>query len=267
MEDLRIMANSLDQKSEIITMLIDIGYKRDLFLSCDSDDLMGIHVYSSGEIQDVIDKDYNDKRHKEITIQQLRDLVVLKRNDVNDATHTCDGHKYYLTTSEFFEYINGYWENVDEYVDGCIFEPIEKEMKEYLKQLKNGGYELSNDALCSEGDFSNYAKLHNIPVAWQFSETENTKQPTGIEATLAERQATYGCFEDVARTTEQIMEALGDHRVNGLHDLPYPHRMALYMIASKMARIVNGDFNSIDGWHDIAGYATLIERLIGGDNV
>ena len=83
-----------------------------------------------------------------------------------------------------------------------------------------------------------------------------------IEQTLAERQAQYGCFEDVARTTGKIMEALAEVRVNGLDDLPYPHRMALYMIASKMARIVNGDFNSIDGWHDIAGYAKLVEDTI-----
>ena len=97
----------------------------------------------------------------------------------------------------------------------------------------------------------------------QYAEIEQVRQQT-IEATLAERQAQYGCFEDVARTTGKIMEALSEVRVNGLNDLPYPHRMALYMIASKMARIVNGDFNSIDEWHDIAGYATLVERLIDG---
>lgn len=97
----------------------------------------------------------------------------------------------------------------------------------------------------------------------QYAEIEQVRQQT-IEATLAERQAQYGCFEDVARTTGKIMEAISEVRVNGLNDLPYPHCMALYMIASKMARIVNGDFNSIDGWHDISGYATLVERLIDG---
>ena len=95
----------------------------------------------------------------------------------------------------------------------------------------------------------------------QYAEIEQVRKQT-IEATLAERQAQYGCFEDVARTTGKIMEALSEVRVNGLNDLPYPHRMALYMIASKMARIVNGDFNSIDGWHDIGGYSKLIEDLL-----
>ena len=95
----------------------------------------------------------------------------------------------------------------------------------------------------------------------QYTEIEQVRKQT-IEATLAERQAQYGCFEDVARTTGKIMEALSEVRVNGLNDLPYPHRMALYMIASKMARIVNGDFNSIDGWHDIGGYSKLVEDLL-----
>lgn len=93
----------------------------------------------------------------------------------------------------------------------------------------------------------------------------NHAQQQTIEATLAERQAQYGCFEDVARTTGKIMEALSEVRVNELNDLPYPHRMALYMIASKMARIVNGDFNHLDSWHDIGGYSKLIEKLIKGE--
>ena len=88
----------------------------------------------------------------------------------------------------------------------------------------------------------------------------------GIEATLAERQSTYGSFEDVAFVTENIMSVLGSVRVNGLSELPATHRMALYMIASKMARIVNGDFNHLDGWHDIGGYAKLVEDLIKENN-
>ena len=95
----------------------------------------------------------------------------------------------------------------------------------------------------------------------QYAEIEQVRKQT-IEATLAERQAQYGCFEDVARTTGKIMEALSEVRTNGLNDLPHPHRMALYMIASKMARIVNGDFNYRDNWHDIGGYSKLVEDLL-----
>lgn len=98
----------------------------------------------------------------------------------------------------------------------------------------------------------------------QYAEIEQVGQQT-IEATLAERQSTYGNFEDVAFVTENIMHILAKVRVNGLDDLPNTHRMALYMIASKMARIVNGDFNHLDSWHDIGGYAKLIEKLIKGE--
>ena len=95
----------------------------------------------------------------------------------------------------------------------------------------------------------------------QYAEIEQVRKQT-IEATLAERQAQYGCFEDVAFVTENIMATLSKVRTNGLSDLPHPHRMALYMIASKMARIVNGDYNHKDSWHDIGGYSKLIEDLL-----
>ena len=95
----------------------------------------------------------------------------------------------------------------------------------------------------------------------QYAEIEQVRQQT-IEQTLAERQAQYGNFEDVAFVTENIMAVLSKVRTNGLNDLPHTHRMALYMIASKMARIVNGDYNHKDGWHDIGGYSKLIEDLL-----
>lgn len=98
----------------------------------------------------------------------------------------------------------------------------------------------------------------------QYAEIEQVRKKT-IDATLAERQSQYGSFEDVAFVTENIMAILAKARSNGLQDLPHTHRMALYMIASKMARIVNGDFNHLDSWHDIGGYSKLIEDLIAVD--
>lgn len=50
--------------------------------------------------------------HKELTLPSLRDLVVLKRNDVKDATHTCendfkyiciDGRWHLMTTDGWFQ--------------------------------------------------------------------------------------------------------------------------------------------------------------------
>lgn len=82
----------------------------------------------------------------------------------------------------------------------------------------------------------------------------------GVDATLAERQSQYGGFVGVANTTGQLMDIIKSSP-NG-HTMPYAHEEALHMICSKMARIVNGDFNHLDSWHDIGGYAKLIEDLI-----
>lgn len=82
----------------------------------------------------------------------------------------------------------------------------------------------------------------------------------GVDATLAEREAQYGSFIGVANTTGQLMSVLLNSK-NG-QTLPYAHQEALHMICSKMARIVNGDHNHLDSWHDICGYAKLIENNI-----
>ena len=37
---------------------------------------------------------------------------------------------------------------------------------------------------------------------------------------------------------------------------------ALDLIATKLARIITGDPDYSDNWHDIAGYATLVEQEI-----
>ena len=76
---------------------------------------------------------------KEITLQHLKDLVVLNRNSIDDANHeSMNGKiKYYLTNTESFEFINGVWVNIDEYVDSMTFKKIEKEvkMKEYIAKV------------------------------------------------------------------------------------------------------------------------------------
>lgn len=95
----------------------------------------------------------------------------------------------------------------------------------------------------------------------QYAEIEQVRQQSSgaVDATLSERQASYGCFEDVAFVTENIINVL---KKCNYDSMPHTHKMSMYMIASKMARLVNGDFNHLDSWHDIQGYAKLIEDLI-----
>lgn len=92
----------------------------------------------------------------------------------------------------------------------------------------------------------------------QYAEIEQVRQQT-IEATLAERQGQYGCYEDVAHITQEILKAL---RISGYDRMPATHKESMHMIASKMARLVCGDCNHSDSWHDIAGYAKLVEDII-----
>jgi hypothetical protein len=36
------------------------------------------------------------------------------------------------------------------------------------------------------------------------------------------------------------------------------------MICYKMGRILSGDSNNLDHWDDIAGYATLVSKILSG---
>lgn len=84
-----------------------------------------------------------------------------------------------------------------------------------------------------------------------------------VDSTLAERESQYGSFSDVAETTQAIIDAL---KLGKYDYMPSTHKVSLQMIASKMARITHGDFNFIESWHDISGYAKLIENeLINTD--
>lgn len=76
-----------------------------------------------------------------------------------------------------------------------------------------------------------------------------------IQSTLAERGSRYGEFADVARVTSQIVNAVFDHRPTGLSDV---QKVAVNMIANKLARIACGDPGYADSWRDIAGYAELV---------
>jgi len=49
----------------------------------------------------------------------------------------------------------------------------------------------------------------------------------------------------------------------GWDRLSFAQKESLEMIQHKTARILNGDPNYADSWHDIAGYATLIDDMLG----
>ena len=66
----------------------------------------------------------------------------------------------------------------------------------------------------------------------------------------------YGTFAENARISQSIKDAMLVSR--NWPDMRADQREALEMIAGKVARILNGDPEHFDSWHDIAGYATLV---------
>lgn len=92
-------------------------------------------------------KTFSRNTGKEITIPELRDMVVLKRNDIRDATHILEnGLKLYKDSKgNFFKMHRRFendlarWVELDYASDSA--KPIEKkEMKEYLRKNSNGTY-------------------------------------------------------------------------------------------------------------------------------
>lgn len=81
-----------------------------------------------------------------------------------------------------------------------------------------------------------------------------------IQATLNERGARYGDFADHARLAQGIKAAF--YAADAWDTLPDMHKQSLEVIADKIARILNGDPNYADNWHDIAGYSMLVEERL-----
>jgi hypothetical protein len=78
-----------------------------------------------------------------------------------------------------------------------------------------------------------------------------------IEDTLLERGSRYGEFHEHARITQNIKRSMQDSpNWNLLSD---DKKECLEMLAHKMGRILNGDPEYQDSWHDIIGYAKLVE--------
>jgi hypothetical protein len=83
-----------------------------------------------------------------------------------------------------------------------------------------------------------------------------------VVQTLKERGNRYGDFSEHARICQAIKQQMMAQRSWEL--LPATHKQALEVIADKIARILSGDPNYADNWHDIQGYARLVEERLPG---
>ncbi len=85
-----------------------------------------------------------------------------------------------------------------------------------------------------------------------------------VESTLSERGTRYGVFEQQGVIAQCIKQAMRNSK--NWAGLECDMAEALDMIANKIARILNGDPYYADSWHDIAGYAQLIENRLPKEN-
>jgi hypothetical protein len=76
-----------------------------------------------------------------------------------------------------------------------------------------------------------------------------------IEETLKDRGTKYGEFTDHARIAQDLKQVMGN--TPGWQRLTPDKKEALEMIQHKVARILNGDPELHDSWHDISGYSQL----------
>lgn len=83
-----------------------------------------------------------------------------------------------------------------------------------------------------------------------------------IQETLDKRHKQYGKYEDQLRAKTLIIEACKELYFN-VHgkEMDTFHEMALVEITTKLTRVAS-NFEHSDSWHDLSGYAKLIEEVV-----
>lgn len=86
-----------------------------------------------------------------------------------------------------------------------------------------------------------------------------------IKQILTERGNNYGEFEQHARITQAMKDAMKVESLGKYPELQDYMKEALEMICHKIGRIVNGNPYYIDSWVDIVGYTQLVIDQIEKD--
>lgn len=81
-----------------------------------------------------------------------------------------------------------------------------------------------------------------------------------IQDTLEQRGQRYGDFSDHADITQGIKRVM--RSAFKWDALSNDKKEALEMIAHKIGRILNGDPDYKDSWHDVVGYAKLVDDTL-----
>ncbi len=89
------------------------------------------------------------------------------------------------------------------------------------------------------------------------NETIEKRMNKDVTERLDQREGRYGSYVRVAATAQELKEILRRGHSWGIMEAYMQE--SLDLIANKLARIVNGDPFYDDSWHDVGGYAKLVE--------
>jgi len=79
-----------------------------------------------------------------------------------------------------------------------------------------------------------------------------------IETVLANREKTHGLYSEQAKLSQTLKRIFrGTRNWEKLDDC---QAQSMELFCDKISRILNGDYNELDHWSDISGYATLVIR-------
>ena len=79
-----------------------------------------------------------------------------------------------------------------------------------------------------------------------------------ISKTLKTRRNAHGDYATSARFKSEMLDLC--ERTTNWHRLDGVAKETIRMIVEKLGRVLHGDPTFTDHWHDIAGYATLMEH-------
>lgn len=91
----------------------------------------------------------------------------------------------------------------------------------------------------------------------KMKEIATALEEAGIDYTLVQRGNRYGEYRNVAETAQRLKNICHTSDSWNLME-PYMQE-SLDLICNKLARICNGDPFYHDSWHDVSGYARLVE--------
>ena len=144
MENLKIRVNSEDESKQAQELFFELGYKK-----YNWSNLENYPIQINAASKNMTYSDFGNRKDlngiKKVTLGELRDLVVLKRNDVGDATHGNELTQRGYLTSDGVEYMYDFFDKKWRRSTTLTFsnsklKPIEKPMKEYLRKNSNGTY-------------------------------------------------------------------------------------------------------------------------------